>query len=582
MARIDRTTRYAKDVVAGKIIAGQSVVKACLRHLEDIKRSKTKEFGYKFNVDKAERVLDIANTLTILEGEERETLATRGFQDFILGSLSGWVQKRTGYRRFRESYVQIARQNGKSFLNGILGIAFSGFSPYKEGRIICAATKQDQAKLVWDEIRKFIVADEDLQALYKVTQSKNEITSKVTGTVIKAIGRDTKSIDGFRSILAIPDELHAHKDEQMYKLLQGGQRKVNNGLISAITTAGFDVNGFCYGHYLFCKKVLDGAIEKDSLFVYIAEMDDGDDIWDYHNWVKANPLLMLNKDNSINMNEVKNMSEAAVEANEKGGNVLLDFLTKWLNKWVTYKNDALVDVEKFKLCASGLTLKDMVGRSCYLGFDLSSGGDLTSIALLFPLDDGRIFIHSHSFMPELRILEHEQSDGAPYRIWANSGLMTLTTGAFGIKTDYKFIIEYLKKITADYGLTIVACGYDAHNASAFLSDLDFLGCDLIEVKQSALALTDATEDFRLTVKAGQLLYEKDNGLLVWSVLNAVIIKLSNGDTKVDKTDQTNRIDPVDAIIDAWDVWFKDKDDYYNVNQEVDDFLEMAKRMKGGA
>ena len=492
--RKDRVTEYAKKVVKGKIIAGKSVIKACQRHLDDLKRSKTKEFNYKWDVQKSEDALDLYNELTILEGDEVQTLRTRGFQDFILGSLEGWIEKRTGYTRFREAYIQIARQNGKSFLSGSKSVKTSNFSTYKMGRIICAASKMDQAKIVWEEVRKFIIADPDLEAMYKITESKSEIIAGATGTVIKAVGRDTKSMDGFRSVLAIPDELHAHRTNQTYKLLLGGQRRVNNALIMAITTAGFDLNSFCYEHYQFCKKVLDRAVEKESLFIYIAEMDEDDDIWDYHNWVKSNPLLLLNEDDTINMQEVRKMSEVAVEVKEKGGQDLLDFMTKWLNMWVSYRGGRYLDVECLNKCESNLSIKDMIGRFCYLGIDLSSGGDLTSIAMIFPLDSGDLFIHSHSFMPELRLLEHEQSDDVPYRLWVKDGLLTLTTGAFGIKTDYKFIIKYLQDLIEEYKIEVKACGYDNHNASAFISDLDFLGCDLIDIPQSAKSLNDATVD----------------------------------------------------------------------------------------
>lgn len=560
MARIkDRVTEYAKSVVKGKIIAGKSVIKACQRHLDDLKRSKTKEFNYKWDVKKSEDALDLYNELTILEGDEPETLKTRGFQNFILGSLEGWIEKRTGYIRFREAYIQIARQNGKSFLSGSKAIKTSNFSTYKMGRIICAASKMDQAKIVWEEIRKFIIADPDLDAMYKITESKSEIIAGATGTVIKAVGRDTKSMDGFRSILAIPDELHAHRTNQTYKLLLGGQRKVNNALIMAITTAGFDLNSFCYEHYQFCKKVLDKAVEKESLFIYIAEMDEEDDIWDYHNWVKSNPLLLLNEDDTINMQEVKKMSEVAVEVKEKGGQDLLDFMTKWLNMWVSYRGGRYLDVECLNQCESNISIKNMKGRECYLGIDLSSGGDLTSIAMIFPLDDGTIFIHSHSFMPELRLLEHEQSDDVPYRLWVKDKLLTLTTGAFGIKTDYKFIIKYLKELIDEYKIIVKACGYDNHNASAFISDLDFLGCDLIDIPQSAKSLNDATVDFQLSVKAKQVKYNKKNKLFKWSAVNATTTKNSFGEIKVDKTLQEDRIDPIDAVLDAWKIYFESKE-----------------------
>ncbi|MEG2787354.1 MAG: terminase TerL endonuclease subunit [Romboutsia sp.] len=556
--RKDRVTEYAKKVVSRKIIAGKSVIKACKRHLDDLKRSKTKEFNYKWDVEKSEDALNLYNDLTILEGDEPQKLKTRGFQEFILGSLEGWVEKRTGYVRFREAYVQVARQNGKSFLSGSKAIKTSNFSSYRMGRIICAATKMDQAKIVWEEIKKFIIADEDLEAMYKITESENTILAGATGTTIKAIGRDTKSIDGFRSILAIPDELHAHRTNQIYKLLLGGQRKVNNALILAITTAGFDLNSFCYEHYQFCKKVLDGGIEKESLFIFIAEMDENDDIWDYHNWAKSNPLLLLNEDNSINMNEVRKMSEVAIEAKTKGGQDLLDFMTKWLNIWVSYRGGRYMDVDCLNACASDLTIEDMRGRECYLGIDLSSGGDLTSIGLIFTLDDENVFIHSHSFMPELRLLEHEQTDDAPYRIWVNDKLLTLTTGAFGIKTDYKFIIKYLQELIEKYDIIVKICGYDHHNASAFIADLDFLGCDLVDVPQSAKALNDATVDFQLSVKAKQVKYDKNNKLFKWSAVNATTTKNSFGEIKVDKTLEENRIDPIDAILDAWKLYFEEE------------------------
>ena len=138
----------------------------------------------------------------------------------------------------------------------------------------------------------------------------------------------------------------------------------------------------------------------------------------------------------------------------------------------------------------------MRGRSCYLGIDLSSGGDLTSIALLFPGEDEEVYLWSHSYLPELRLAEHIRTDDAPYGVWKDAGLLTLTSGIYGVKTDYKYIIADLVRIIEAYEIEIIGCGYDSHNASAFLSDLEaVLPCDLTEVKQSARALNDATKDF---------------------------------------------------------------------------------------
>jgi phage terminase large subunit-like protein len=407
--------------------------------------------------------------------------------------------------------------------------------------------------------------------LYKIRKYDRTITSLVTGTTIKAIGRDTKSADGFRSLLAVVDEYHAHPTNQMYKLMQDGQLAVDNALTIAITTAGFNLNGPCYEHYNFCKQVLAGNIQKDSLFIYIAELDKEDDVWDRNNWLKANPLQLWDDDVTVNSVKLARMAEKAIEAKEKQGDELVNFMTKSLNRWVTYTGGALLDLDKWHECGTEKTLQDMRGRECYLGIDLSSGGDLTSIALLFPLEDNRVYIWSHSYMPELRLQEHIQTDDAPYGMWATQGLITLTSDMYGIKTDYKHIIADLGEIIKTYDLKVLDCGYDNHNAAAFLADLEsVLDCNLTEIKQSARSLNDPTIDFQLSVKACLVEYDKANSLLTWSAVNAVISQPNSfGEIKIDKMTQSKRIDPVDAIIDAWKLYFLNKTevDYDNAADE---------------
>ena len=555
----DRTTEYAKLVLSGQRICGRSEVLAAQRHINDMKDKGTE---WIFDVKEAERHIDIANTLTIGEGEAH-ALHTRGFQNFIIGSLFGWRKKRSDIRRYREAYVQVGRQNGKSFLAGTLANDFATFGGYQYGRIFCTATKQDQANIVWDEVAKFIQSDKDLAELYKIKTYDRTITSKVTGTTIKAIGRDTKSADGFRTILAIVDEYHAHPTNQMYKLMMDGQDMVKNALTIAITTAGFNLKSPCYEQYQFCKKVLEGVVQKDNLFVYIAELDEEDDIWKKENWAKANPLkLFLPDEVTLDDEKLAVVANKAIDAREKQGEELVNFETKTLNQWVTYTGGALLDMAAWKAGGKPWTLADMRGREGYLGIDLSSGGDLTSISIVFPLRDDNVYIWSHSYMPELRLAEHIKSDDAPYGVWKNQGLITLTSGMYGIKTDYKYIIADLKRMIDEYDIDIIGCGYDAHNAAAFLADLeDVLSCDLTEVKQSARSLTDTTKDFQLSVKAGQVSYDQNNALLSWSATNAIISEPNSfGEIKVDKMTQTDRIDPIDAIIDAWKMWFLSKED----------------------
>lgn len=559
--RIDRVTKYALDVVEGREIAGEYVILACKRHLEDLEKSKLAPYKYKFDVDKSLRIIDYAETLFIAEGDEPTQLKLYPFQDFILGSLNGWVDKEFGYRRFRTSYVQLGRQNGKSFLNGILGTFYGNFDGYKYGQIYCTATKHDQAMIVFNEMVKFINSDPDLQELFKILEYRSTIICNLTNSVIKALGRDTKSIDGFRPLLGIVDEYHAHPTNQIYKLLEGGIKKMKQALISVITTAGFDLNAPCYELYEFCCHLLKGVHNNDTQFVYIAQLDTDDDIWEPQNWIKANPTLAYD---SI---ALENLVPIGVTAKAMGGETLKDFMTKSLNMWVQMTDNDYINIENWKKCGAETKLADMEGKECGVGLDLSSGGDLTSLALEFDLKNDKYFIHSHSFIPINRFQEHIKTDNAPYDMWLKSGLLTATQTLGGVKTDYKYIISYLKEIKEKYNLKYKFIAYDPHNADAFLNDLDEFGCDTIEIIQSAKNLNAATEDFKLLVDGINILYDKSNELLTWSVCNAKLTFNSFGECKIDKNYRFKRIDPVDAIIDVHKVMILKKNNGPEITED---------------
>ena len=574
---MDRVTEFAKANVKNKKDFGEDARLAFKRHIDDLARSKKNDpnFPYRFDEEKAEGIIELANKLTIAEGEGNEQFTCAGFQEFILGSLFGWVHKETGKRRFTDSYVQVARQQGKSVLNAILGIKCCNFDNYNYGQIYCTATKADQARIVLKEIIKFINADNDLKELFDIKDYKSEITGKITSTVIRALGRDTHTIDGFRPYLGIVDEYHAHKDNQMYKLLKGGTRKLKQSLISVITTAGFNLNAPCYDLYKYCRRVLRGIDVNERQFIYIAQMDEKDDIWDPKNWIKCCPLT--GKDPEL----VAAMQEDAHKAQSMGGAELRDFLTKALNIWVTNAETAFLDLAEWEKCGSERDLSDFAGKQVIVGLDLSSGGDLTSYCLEFPYEDEesgdrRYFLHSQSFMPSHRLQEHmDLEDNAPYVIWQQQGLLTVTTAAGGIKTDYKTILSSLHDIVDKYQLDVMAIGYDPHNASAFLLDLEDFGCDLIEIKQSARSLNDATVDFQLEVKAHNMEYNKQNVLLTRSMNDAIISEPNSfGEIKIDKMLQKNRIDPCDAAICAHKIAMGADLETVDINDAVGAFLEM--------
>lgn len=545
-AIVDRVTDYCNKVLDGTIVAGNSIKFACERHLRDLEHSKIAVYKYKFDVDKANAIIDFAEKLTLAEGGEPTPLTLYPFQDFILGSLFGWVTKEKGYRRFRQSYIQMARQQGKSLLSGVLTTYFGNFINYNYGLIMLGATKKDQAKIVFNEAVKFINSDEDLKELFNVKDYKSEIECLLTNTLIRAIGRDTKSLDGFRPIYGSCDEYHLHRDNQIYSLFKDGQKKLKECLLNVITTAGFTIDGACHKLYRDCKEILEGKATNDTQFIFISELDEEDDIDDCNNWLKASPTMQYD------LESLEVLKNDYAQAKRMGGKDWNNLLTKSLNMWVEYTEKKYMNMTMFRKCACDMTLEDFRGQECNIGLDLSSGGDLTSTCFEFTFlqdDEKKYFVHQHSFIPKLRVEEHKLTDNAPYGLWIEKKLLTSTTRAGGIKTDYKAVLKYLKETIKKYDLKVTMIYYDNANASAFLADLEEI-TDCLDVYQNSKSLNDSVMDIKYEVEAGNIMYNKDDELLIWAMNNCEITKPHLGKVMLDKNSRFKRIDPIACWVDA--------------------------------
>lgn len=566
----DRATLHAERVVSGQEPSCLTHRMACERHLNEIAKQGTKEFPFVWCPEKSEKILRYAEMLTIAEGAQPRPVRLHDFQCFDLGVPFGWVHAETGFRRIRRKYKSVARQNGKTFENGITGSFIANWGGYNFGKLFTAATKKRQARIAWEEIQKFILIDKDLQALFDVKDYKSLIIAKRTGCTIEALSRESGLDDGFRAIFCSVDEIHQHKDNGIYKALYNGQASLNEALISMITTRGKSLNSFCREMDDYCLQILAGTAEADDFFVDIYTLDKEDDPFDESVWYKANPHLVTVP------SALEQLRRDAQTAKQMGGFELSDYMTKRQNLWYEYGDTQYITPNEWKLGRTELTIENMRGRRCFAGLDLSSGGDLTSLALLFPLDDGKIYVWSHSYIPAKRLEEHIITDTAPYDVWAKSGLLTPSDAVGGLKNDYLQIVADLKELQEKYEINIVGIGYDPHNADAFLEELDTLGAPLLEVKQSARFLSDTTVDFALEVKAGNVLYDQRNALMSWSIVNAKKTKNSFGEIKVDKEVNARhaRIDVVDAIIDAHLVYRKSsKEETPNYETVVEDYLK---------
>ena len=233
---------------------------------------------------------------------------------------------------------------------------------------------------------------------------------------------------------------------------------------------------------------------------------------------------------------------------------MIAFMTKCLNIWVQQKKLSYMDMAKWKACERKRLQIDTRGMEVYVGFDMSSKIDLTSVAFIIPFQTGRYddyekeiigyIVHSHSFIPnEEKLRERVVKDRVPYDAWAQMGYITITNTPI---VDQGSVMRYVIDECEKNGWIINTLCVDPANASKLMMDLSDEGYTVEEVFQSYRSLNESTNGFREAVYSGNVYY-LPNPVLNYAMGNAVI-RANNGLIKIDKDATEKKIDPVDAVL----------------------------------
>lgn len=525
----DRTTKYAKEVVSGNYIVGEDVMLACKRHLNDLKRSQRKDFPYYFNVELAETHINFFNLCNHSKGEwAGKPIILEPWQCFCNGSVFGWQHKGTGLRRFKKAYEQVARKNGKSTKAAGTGLDAMSLDGEQGAEVYSAATKRDQARIIFDEARRMVKASPSLRRYIDVLT--NNLNMPSTNSKFEALSADAVTLDGLNIHFALIDELHAHKTRDVFDVLDTATGARTQPVIWMVTTAGNNRNGICYEVYEYARKVLRGVKDDETFFAYIAQPDEGDDPFDERTWYKANPNLGV----SVNIDDLRTKANTAKDIPSAYNN----FLCKHLNIWVSAET-RFVDLKKWDEC--DLELPDLTGRPCTIGVDLASTEDTASVNAEFALPDGYYAIINHSFIPEETMLEKERKDGLPYSTWVRQGCMTATPGEV---IDYDWIQSYVLELHKKYKVKEVC--YDPWNATQFANNLSNEGLTCVEVRQGYATMSEPIKDMKKLIIQGKIIHG-GNPVLRAAINNAIETTDPAGNVKIDKSKAKNKVDSLVAF-----------------------------------
>lgn len=574
---MDQATQYCKDVLSGKIIAGKKIKQACRRHLDDIKRSKDDDCPYYYSEERAEHVVSFISLMPDVSTGEPFTPAP--FQVWIVSMLFGWRTKDGDHVRFNKALISMARTNSKTVLMAFITVYALLYGEPAQGRqIVFVANAMKQAKIgfKYDSLilRKLRTKSSYLKK--KVDVLSTEIRIEDNGSFIMPYASDSSTLDGIHATVACVDEYHEFKDRNLVNVLQSGMIQNPDSMLVQISTAGLDVRVPMYQDYKMLAKVLDGDLELDNYFIAIWEQDDEEEMNNPKTWEKSNPLMCVPEKKKVLTKAIAAERDTAIQQGTTNA-----FLVKNLNLWRQASEDSMIGISDWrKTIKKDFVIQD---RDVYIGIDLSKSNDTTAIGFIYPYldkDDGRnkFHVNTHSFVATKYggIETVEKNHGLPYRLLEKKGECDITRLESGI-IDIDFVYDWLINFVQENHLRVMKVCYDDWNFNSVLAKIENSQVwKLVPVRQGTKSLNSPTRELRMQIFDKRITHD-DNQILESSFTNAILLEDNNG-IKVDKAKNANKIDPVDAVIDAFTqamYYFEEdhEDDIRMNNDELNAFFK---------
>lgn len=528
--QIHPAEQYAEDVRSGKIVACHWVRRAVDRYYRDLDEALDK--GWYFSRQHAIRAITFIEKLRHVKGKwAGQNLTLEPWQQFVVWNLFGFLMAGSDKRRFIESYLEVARKNGKTTFAAGIALYMEIADKESGAEVYSVAASRDQARICFDTARK-MVRGCDLSELCVVTA--NAVAYERLGGTYQPLSSDAGNLDGKNSHCVILDEYHAHKTDEVYDVMQTSFGAREQPLMFIITTAGKSMASPCYTYRKTMTQILDGVVEADRHFAIIYTMDDVSEVDDPAMWIKANPCLDVSLSRSWLEEQHRTMRNTPVKET--------NILTKTFNMWVDAPTVWIPD-KAWADIKSTTPIESLTGRPCVAALDLASVNDYTALALLFNENDRcqclwKFWIPLSKYQERTELLR----ENANVEEWVRRGLVTVTDGNV---TDYDQIVAEIQLLAEKYDITAIA--YDPWNASKIAIQLTEIGANMQPFTQTIGNYAAPTKEFERLVGMGAIEHY-DNPVARWMLSNVVIREDVNGNKRPDKGKSSEKIDGIVAAI----------------------------------
>lgn len=544
---------YNDKLQSGEIVACEEIKSVYSRMVAEMDQSKDDSFPFWFSEETGQYVIDfIERWCKHYQGDHAgELVKLELFQKAFVQCLFGWLEKATNRRRFREYFFEVARKHGKSFLSGCIAVYMLVADGEEGAEIYSAATKLEQAKIIYSVAKNIVDQSADLRALVKST--REGLSFKMTRSIMKPLPNESKSLDGLNIHFAALDEVHEQKDRNMYDVLRQGMKARRQPLIGCITTSGFRRDGLYDALHNYAVDVAKGNIKDDRMLPIIYKLDHEDEWQDPKCWMKANPGLGTIKSYAQLADDVE---RARNDASYLPTLLVKDFDVKqnensaWL-PLSTIENDEAVSM-------------DYLAHSYAIGgCDLSAVSDLTCASLIIRKpNDERIYVLQHYFIPESKAqaIDNASVQEAPYRLWAERGWLTINEGA---AVDYDKVTSWFNEMVTTYDIRPLWVCYDRALAGYWQEQMTDMGYDMEKIPQGPFTWSQPMKEMGAAFEEHKVVYQ-NNPMLKWCLCNTAVKSLNKDGIETIqpvKIQAQRRIDGTVSLLNAWVGYVRHYDEY---------------------
>ena len=563
---------YYEKIKSGEIITSRKVKIVYEKLVKDIDNPKTvkiynedaEEYGEHEYIFSEERALDAIDFIeTFCRHSKGKKWAGQPFilelwQKAFVSAIFGFIDKETGFRKYRKVILFVARKNGKSTLAAAIGLYMLLMDGEPGAECYSIATKKDQAKILWQEAKRMIKKNPVL--LKRVKPLISELYYEEEEATFKPLSSESDTLDGLNASFVAADEVHAMKDKNLIDVTYDSMDARDQPIFLETSTMGTIRENVFDSEYEYASNVINGYVDSnldfvdETLLAIIYELDSKDEWTNEEYWQKANPGLGTIKKRKGLADKVARAKRKPDELKNllcKDFNIRETSISSWLS-FEELNNEKTFNLAKMKV-------KYGIG-----GTDLSSTTDLTAAKVIFMIpNDDKIYVLQQYWLPEDLLEQRVKEDKIPYDKWNERGLLRLSPGN---KVHPKEVTRWFLEIREEYGIYIPWIGYDAWSADYWVEEMKgYFGEEaMIEVIQGKRTLSSPMKNLEADLKSKIVVYN-NNPVDKWCLSNVNVDTDKNGNIQPEKgRNKRKRIDGAAALLDAYVVLEQKKNDYLNM------------------